>query len=412
MSQTDAIHAGHFPESNWGQSTVPVFQTASFSATTAQELSDIFTGQQPGFAYTRSSNPTTAALERRLTELEGGVGCIVTSSGMAAISSLLLGLLSAGDRVVASAGMFAGTLTLLTKTLARFGVATEFVDITDTEQVAGAIDAQTKLVLVETIGNPKMDVPDLAALSQVTRAAGIPLVVDATVTTPALMRARDWGADLVVHSTTKFINGHGTAIGGALIDTGHYDWSTSPFEHIRALAEVQGKLALLAYLRTATYRDLGPAAAPMNSFLIAQGLETLPVRMARHCDNALALARFLDKHSLVDWVNYPGLPESPYYKLAQRQYQGRGGALLTLSLGTRERAFRFIDSLGLALNQTNIGDAKTLVIHPASTIYHDFTPADKRAAGVSEDLVRVSVGLEEPDDIRNDFEQALARMES
>ena len=410
MSQTSAIHAGHPQENNWGQSTVPIFQTASFACPTAQELADTFTGKKAGFAYTRSSNPTTAALERRLTELEQGVGCIAMASGMGAVSAVLLGLLRTGDQVVASAGLFGGTLTLLTRTLDRFGVVTRFVDVTDTDEVVRAVTPQTRLVLLETIGNPKMDVPDLQAIADAAHRVSAPLVLDATVTTPALMRARDFGADLVIHSTTKFINGHGTAVGGALIDTGLYDWAAGPFTQIHPFGTAQGKLAFLAYLRSVTYRDLGAAAAPMNSFLMLQGLETLPLRMARHCDHALALARFLRDHQHVDWVHYPGLPDDPFYQRADRQFGGRFGALLTFGLGTRQRSFRFINALRLAMNQTNIGDAKTLVIHPASTIYHDFTPEQKAAAGVGEDLIRVSVGLEEIDDLQNDFAQALEKV--
>ena len=409
MNLTNAIHGGNDDPGQWGQSVVPIYQAASFSQATAQELADVFQGRKPAYAYSRSSNPTTGALERRLTQLEQGVGAIVTASGMAAITSVFLGLLQAGDEVVASQGLFGGSLTLLTKTLSRFGVRTSFVDASDSQQVQQAVSDRTRLIFVETIGNPKMDVPDIKALSQIARQAQVPLVVDSTVTPPCLFKAREFGVDLVVYSTTKFINGHGTAIGGAIVDTGLYDWGQSPFEHIVPWATKVGSFAFLAYLRNATYRDLGGAAAPLNSFLMSQGIETLALRMARHCEQALRLAEFLEAHDAVSWVQYPGLDGSPFYERVQQQFGGQGGALLTFGLGTEARAFAFIDSASLALNQTNIGDAKTLIIHPASTIYHDFTAEDKRAAGVTEDLVRVSVGLEEYEDIKQDFEQALTR---
>jgi O-acetylhomoserine (thiol)-lyase len=409
MNQTDAIHGGNNDPGQWGQSVVPIYQTASFSQATAQGLADVFQGRKPAYAYSRSSNPTTGALERRLTELEQGVGAIAMASGMAAISAVFLGLLQAGDEVVASQGLFGGSLTLLTKTLSRFGVTGRFVDASDTDQVKQAVSDRTRLIFVETIGNPKMDVPDIRALSQIARQANVPLVADSTVTPPCLFKAVEFGVDLVVYSTTKFVNGHGTAIGGAVVDTGLYNWAKGPFEHIVPWAEKVGPLAFLAYLRNATYRDLGSAAAPLNSFLMCQGLETLSMRMARHCEQALRLAEFLQGHKAVPWVHYPGLTQSPFYGRIQQQFDGKGGALLTFGLGTKDRAFAFIDAVSLALNQTNIGDAKTLVIHPASTIYHDFTEAQRLAAGVTEDLVRVSVGLEDYTDIEQDFEQALAR---
>lgn len=409
MNLTDAIHAGNDDLGQWGQSVVPIYQTASFSQATAQALADVFQGRKPAYAYSRSSNPTTGALERRLTQLEQGVGAIAMASGMAAISSVFLGLLSAGDEVVSSQGLFGGSLTLLTKTLSRFGVKTRFVDASDAGQVREALSDRTRLIFVETIGNPKMDVPDIEALSRIARQANIPLVVDSTVTPPCLFKAKDFGVDLVLYSTTKFINGHGTAIGGAVVDTGLYDWGRGPFEHVVPWAQKVGSLAFLAYLRNATYRDLGGAASPFNSFLMSQGLETLSMRMTRHCDQALRLARFLQTHSAVSWVGYPGLTDSPFYERTQRQFGGQGGALLTFGLGTKDRAYAFIDSVSLALNQTNIGDAKTLVIHPASTIYHDFAATEKQDAGVTEDLVRVSVGLEEYKEIEQDFDQALSR---
>ena len=267
--------------------------------------------------------------------------------------------------------------------------------------------SKTKVIFVETIGNPRMDVPDIPALAEIARKANIPLVVDNTVTTPVIIQPKEFGADIVVHSTSKFINGSGSAIGGALIDAGNYDWAQGLFDDIKKLAKRAGQLAFLVHLRNLIYRDLGGCAAPMNSFLMMQSLETLPARMSLHCDNAGKLADYLQKHPDVSWVNYPGLPDSPFYGRAKKLFAGRGGGLLTFGLGTKQKAFRFIDSLKLAKNVANLGDAKTLVIHPASTIFHEFSLAECNSMGVGEDMVRVSVGIEDFEDIKNDFEQAM-----
>lgn len=408
-TDTIAIHGGFAGDVGTGATAVPIYQTVAYAYKTAQELADVFDGRASGYLYTRIANPTTAALEARLAELEGGIGCIATSSGMAAIASVAMGLLRAGDELIAAAGIFGGTVSLFKNTLGRFGVKTVLVDAGQAGQFADAVTDKTRLIFVETIGNPRMDVPDIPAVAEVAGKADIPLVVDSTVTTPVLARPGQYGADIVVHSTSKFINGHGTAIGGAIIDTGNYDWSAGRFEDVKQLSAKAGGLAFLAHLRNLIYRDLGGCPAPVNSFLMLQGLQTLPTRMARHCENAGKLAHFLQDHPEVCWVNYPGLPDSAFYERALRLFSGRTGALLTFGLEDRQRAFRFIDSLKLAKNLANLGDAKTLVIHPCSTIFHEFSPPEKRAMGVGEDMIRVSVGLEDFEDIRADFEQALAK---
>ena len=405
---TMALHGGFSGDAN-GATAVPICQTVSYEYKTAGELADVFAGKAPGYIYTRIANPTTSALEGRLTGLEDGVGCIATASGMAAIASVAMGLLRSGEKIVAASGIFGGTVSLFVNTLGRFGVETVLVDVGDTDNVARAIDAKTRLVFIETIGNPAMDVPDIPAVADVAHQAGIPLVVDNTVTTPFLIRPGDYGADIVVHSTSKFINGHGTAIGGAIVDTGNFTWRTGPFEDIRRLAERAGGLAMLSHLRNLIYRDLGGCPAPMNSFLMLQGIETLGGRMTTHCDNAMKLAEFLSAHPSVGWVNYPGLADSPFKPRVDALFAGRGGGLLTFALGDKDRAFAFIDSLRLAKNLANLGDAKTLVIHPASTIFHEFDASQLQAMGVSDDMVRVSVGIEDFEDIRADFEQAITR---
>ena len=408
-ADTSAIHGGFAGDSLTGASAVPISQTVSYAYETAQELADVFAGKAPGYIYTRIANPTTTALEIRLTELEDGIGCIATSSGMAAIASVVMGLLRTGDEIIAATGIFGGTVSLFENTLGRFGVRTKLVDAADTEQFAKTINTKTKLIFVETIGNPRMDVPDMPAIAEIAHQANIPLIVDNTVTTPFLIKPREFGADIIVHSTSKFINGHGTAIGGAIIDTGNYNWAAGPFEDLKQLSEKVRRLAFLVHLRNLIYRDLGGCPAPMNSFLMLQGLETLSVRMAKHCENAEKLAKYLQDHPKVCWVNYPGLANSEFRSRTEELFNGRGGGLLTFGLGDKQKAFRFIDSLKLAKNLANLGDAKTLVLHPSSTIFHEFSIADQEKMGVGEDMVRVSVGIEDFEDIRDDFEQAIEK---
>jgi O-acetylhomoserine (thiol)-lyase len=409
-ADTRGIHGGFKGDSDSGATAVPIYQTVSYAYKTAQELADVFDNKAPGYIYTRLANPTTAALEARLTELEGGIGCIATSSGMAAIASVVMGLARAGDEIIAAGGIFGGTVSLFENTLGRFGLKTNLVDAADTDQFAGAVNDRTKLIFVETIGNPRMDVPDIPAIAEITHQANIPLIVDSTVTTPFLIRPVDFGADIVVHSTSKFINGHGTAIGGAAIDTGKYNWAEGPFEDIKELSQKARQMAFLAHLRNLIYRDLGGCPAPMNSFLMLQGLETLGGRMVRHCENAKELAQYLQGHQKVRWVNYPGLAGSEFHSRVDKLFNGRGGGLLTFGLGDKQKAFRFIDSVKLAKNLANLGDVRTLVIHPASTIFHEFSAQEQLQMGVTDELIRVSVGIEDFEDIRKDFEQAIEKV--
>ena len=406
---TISIHGGSAYGESYGSATAPIYQTTAYAYSTADELADVFAGRAGGYIYSRLGNPTNSALERRLAEMEGGVGCVATASGMAAITALAVGLLRAGDEIVCSAGIFGGTISLFRNTLGRFGVKTTFVDAAKTEQFINAVNENTKFIFVEAIGNPKMDVPDLRAIAAIARGAGIPFVVDSTVTTPVLIRPKDFGADIVIHSTSKFINGHGTAIGGAIVDTGNYDWSSGVFAEICDIAQKAGQLALLVHLRNLICRDLGGCASPMNSFLMLQGLDTLNARMRIHCENAHRLALYLQNHTGVLWVNYPGLSGGPFCDRVAELFGGCGGALLTFGLGDRQSAWRFIDALRLAKNLANLGEAKSLVLHPASTIFHEFSDAERERIGVTEDMVRVSVGLEDFEDIRDDFEQAIEK---
>lgn len=406
-NDTLAVHGGFAGDGGSGASAVPICQTVSYAYKTAQGLADAFAGKSPGYIYTRIANPTTTALESRLTELEDGIGCIATSSGMAAIASAVMSLVKAGDEIIAAAGIFGGTVSLFENTLSRFGVKTIFVDVAETDNFAEALIDKTKLLFIETIGNPRMDVPDIPAVAEIAHKAGIPLIVDNTVTTPAIFKPGEFGADIVVHSTSKFINGHGTAIGGAIVDTGNYNWRQGPFDDIIDISQRVGQLAFLWHLRNVIYRDLGGCPAPMNSFLLLQGLETLPGRMARHCDNAEKLAQFLKNHPKVSWVNYPGLKTSEFNERVTKLFAGRAGGLFTFGLGDKRKAYEFIDSLKLAKNLANLGDAKTLVLHPASTIFHEFDAEELDPMGVTDDMIRVSVGIEDFEDIKADFEQAI-----
>lgn len=406
---TRAIHSG-VDSFQTGATTTPLVESTAFAYPTAEEIEAVFAGRDAGFVYSRIANPTVRAFEARFTALEDGLGAIALSSGMAAISSLVLALAGSGEEIVAGSSLFGGTYSLFQHTLRRYGIGVRFVDPRSPAAFREAIHDATRLVFVETIGNPKLDVPDIAAIAAVTRERGVPLVVDSTVTTPLLVQPKRLGADLIVHSTSKFINGHGNAIGGILVDAGTFDWSNARFPFLAPFRARVGQFALLAALRNRICRDLGCCLAPFNAFLLNMGIETLGVRMERHGTNAARLAAFLAGHPKVDAVGYPGLDSHPDHGVADRQFGGRYGAVVTLRLGTRERCFGFINGLRLAKTAANLGDTRTLVVHPASTICRDLGVEERLAMGVTEDLVRVSVGIEDPVDILADMEQALERM--
>ena len=390
-----------------GATLPPISQVSAFAYETAEELEKVFTNKTPGFAYTRIGNPTVDAFEKRICELEGGLTATACSSGMAAITATLMNLLQSGDEVIAGSGLFGGTIDLFGD-LEAYGIKTKFVKQVNVEQIGKHITDKTKVIFGELIGNPGLDVMDIASVAELAHTNGIPLVVDATTATPYLTRSIEYGADIVIHSSSKYINGSGNAISGIIIDGGHFKWD--PAKH-PALAEYQkfGNLAFSARLRNDTWRNIGGCLAPMNAYLNIVGLETLGLRMQRICDNALALAKALEGIEDIR-VNYPGLENNPYYPLVKRQFGSRGGGIVTLRAGSKERAYRLMNALKYALKATNIGDTKTLVIHPASTIYLHSTEEQRIHAGVYEDTVRVSVGIEDEADLIGDFLDAIKHL--
>jgi len=390
-----------------GATAVPIVQSSSFAYQSAEDLEDVFRGRAAGQVYTRLGNPTTEALERRLAILEGGGAAIATASGMAAITTAVLTILRAGDEILSSSSLFGGTFSLFRDTLSNYGITARFVDPLDLDGFRSAINERTRLLFVETIGNPKLDVPDVPALARIAHEAGIPIMVDSTVSTPYLASGAELEADILAYSTSKYINGTGTTIGGAIIDRGVFDWNSPKFPHFEQFHKKYRAFAFTARARKLVHKDLGACASPFNSYLLTEGIQTLALRMERHCSNALALARFLKQHPRVAWVNYPGLEDSPQHAVAARLYGGRYGGLLTFGTGDKASAFKAINGLKLAKNLANIGDAKTLVIHPASTICADYNAEEKTLLGVTEDLIRVSVGIEDCRDIVEDFKQAL-----
>ncbi len=414
---TQALHAGHEPDGTTNSRAVPIYQTSSYTFDSSEHAARLFALEEPGNIYTRIMNPTTEVLEKRLAAMDGGVGALAVASGTSAILLTVLNLARSGDNIVSASYLYGGTYNLFNHTLARMGISVKFVDSSDPAQVAAAIDEKTKAVYTETIGNPKNNVDDLQALAKVAHDHSLPFVVDNTVATPCLFRPIEHGADIVVYSLTKFIGGHGTSIGGAVVDSGNFDWasgrfpeftSPDPSYHGLIYHEALGKEAFIAKMRVTLLRDLGPCLSPFNAFLLLQGLETLHVRMPRHCENALKLAQFLENHPDVAWVNYPGLPSHPDYQRAQKLLPAGQGAILGFGIkGGKEAGSRFIDEVKLASHLANIGDAKTLVIHPASTTHQQLSEEQQVASGVSPDFIRVSVGIEDIADIIDDFDQAL-----
>jgi O-acetylhomoserine (thiol)-lyase len=420
--ETIALHGGQVPDPTTGARAVPIYQTTSYQFRDSEHAARLFALQEFGNIYTRLMNPTTDVFEKRLTELDGGVGALGVASGQAAITLSILNIAQAGDEIVSADNLYGGTYNLFRHTLPRLGIKTHFVKSNDLEAIERAIGPRVKAVYAESIGNPKLDVADVEGISKIAHAKGIPLILDNTVS-PYLFRPFDHGADILVYSATKFIGGHGTSIGGAIVDSGKFDWSSGKFplisepdpsyhgtEFIKALAPL-GNLAYIIKARVTLLRDLGPALSPFNSFLFLQGLETLTLRLRRHSENALALARSLEKHAKVAWVNYPGLESSPEHARAKKYLPNGAGAILGFGIhGGRDAGRRFIDSLKLVSHLANVGDAKTLAIHPATTTHSQLSPEEQRATGVTDDYVRISTGLEHIDDIVADVNQALAQV--
>jgi O-acetylhomoserine (thiol)-lyase len=414
---TLAVHGGQTPDPTTGSRAVPIYQTTSYVFNDTAHAARLFSLQEFGNIYTRIMNPTTDVLEKRVALLEGGVAALATASGQSAISLALLNLTRPGDEIVASASLYGGTNTLFASTFPRLGVTVKLVDQEDPENFRRAAGGKTRAFFVESLGNPKLDVPDFEVLAGLAHAEGVPLVVDNTVPSPALCNPLKYGADIVVHSATKFIGGHGTSIGGLIVDAGRFNWTggrfpdltePDPCYHGLRYVDTFGSLAYILKARVHLLRDLGPALSPFNSFLFLQGLETLHLRMARHCENAMAVAGFLGVHPKVAWVNYPGLPDHPSHRLARRYLQKGFGALVGFGIrGGREAGRRFIDRLRLFSHLANIGDARSLAIHPATTTHSQLTPEKRLEAGVSEDYIRLSLGLEDQADLIEDLEQAL-----
>lgn len=415
--ETISIHGGQEPDPTTGSRAVPIYQTTSYVFRDTQHAANLFALQESGNIYTRIMNPTQDVFEKRVAELEGGVGALATASGQAAITYSILNIAGPGDEIVSSTNLYGGTYNLFAVTLKKLGIDVKFVDPRDPENFRRAITARTKALFAETIGNPRVDVLDIKAVAKVAHGAGVPLIIDNTFPSPYLCRPFDHGADIVVHSATKFIGGHGTSIGGVIVDGGTFDWTNGKFPglvepdpsyHGISYTAALGNLAYITKARVQLMRDLGAAISPFNAFLLLQGLETLHLRMERHSRNALAVARFLENHDLVNWVNYPGLESSPYYKLS-REYLPKGqGAILTFGIkGGREAGRKFIDSLKLFSHLANVGDSKSLVIHPASTTHQQLTEEQQQSTGVTPDLVRLSIGTETVDDLIYDLDQAL-----
>ncbi|BAU27156.1 O-acetylhomoserine (thiol)-lyase [Aneurinibacillus soli] len=415
--ETICLHGGQEVDPTTQSRAVPIYQTSSYVFKDTDHAANLFGLKEFGNIYTRIMNPTQDTFEQRIAQLEGGVGALAVSSGQSAITFAILNIAGAGDEIVASSNLYGGTYNLFVHTLGKLGIKVTLVDPSDTENFRAAITDKTKAVYTETIGNPRIDVADLEGIAAIAHENGVPLIVDNTFASPYLCRPIEFGADIVIHSATKFIGGHGTSIGGVIVDSGKFDWSNGKFPGLSepdpsyngvVYTEAVGNLAYIIKARVQLLRDIGAATTPINSWLFIQGLETLHLRMERHVENALKVAQFLQNHELVSWVNYPGLEGDKYYERAQKYLPKGAGAVFTFGIkGGIEEGKKFINSLKLFSHLANIGDAKSLVIHPASTTHLQLTEEQQIGAGVSPDLIRLSIGIEAIDDIIADLEQAL-----
>ena len=417
--ETIAVHGGYTPDPTTKSVAVPIYQTSSYAFDSAQHGADLFDLKVQGNIYTRIMNPTTDVLEKRVAELEGGIGALALASGSAAVTYALMTIAEQGDNIVSSSTLYGGTYNLFAHTLPQFGIEVRFADPRKPAEFAALIDAKTKAVYCESIGNPLGNVTDFGALAKIAHENGVPLIVDNTVPSPYLCRPFDHGADIVVHSLTKYLGGHGNSIGGAIVDSGKFPWADhkAKFKRLNepdvsyhgvVYTEALGPAAYIARARVVPLRNMGAALSPFNSFLILQGIETLAVRMDRICDNTLAVAKFLQQHPAVSWVNYAGLPDHPDHALAQQYLAGRASGILTFGVkGGRAAGEKFLDALKLVIRLVNIGDARSLATHPASTTHRQLSPEELAKAGVSEDMVRLSIGIEHIDDLKEDIDQAL-----
>jgi len=415
---TLALHAGYTPDPTTKSRAVPIYQTTSYQFNNTDHAAALFSLAEPGNIYTRIMNPTSDVFEQRIAALEGGVAGLATASGQFAQLLAVTSLANSGDEIISSSALYGGTYTQFSQSFRRLGIKAHFVDNADPEKIASLINDKTRLIYLETIGNPKLEIPDFEAVADVAHAHGLPLIVDNTFATPYLWRAFDHGVDIVVHSTTKWIGGHGLSIGGVIVDSGKFDWKASgrhpnliepePAYHGAVLADLVGNLAFIIRARVVGLRDLGGSQAPFNSFLNIIGLETLPLRMQRHVDNALAVAQYLSQHPAVEWVNYPGLPSHPSYERAQKYLPKGAGAVIGFGIkGGKAAGKNFIDGLKLFSHLANVGDARSLAIHPATTTHQQLNEVEQAASGVTDDYIRLAVGIEDIDDILWDLDQAL-----
>ncbi|MGN0632442.1 MAG: O-acetylhomoserine aminocarboxypropyltransferase/cysteine synthase family protein [Oscillospiraceae bacterium] len=404
---TSLLHEANAHDKTTGATLTPIYQVSAFAQETAEQLERVFNNKAPGFAYTRISNPTVAAFEKRINALEKGVGAVACSSGMAAVTMSLLNILRSGDEVIAGAGLFGGTIDLFGD-LSALGIKIHFIEHVTPDEIRPLLNERTRAVFAELIGNPSLEIVDLKSVSELVHSFGVPLIIDSTTATPYLINPFRFGADIVVHSTSKYINGGGNSISGIIIDSGNFSWD---FEKYPSLSKYKkfGRLCYLAALRNGIWRNVGGCLAPMNAFMNLVGMETLGLRMERSCENALSLARFFEKCEGIS-VNYPALESSPDNRLCKELLGGKGGAILTVRAGSKERAFRLINGLALSTNATNIGDVRTLVIHPSSTIYAHSTDKQKLTAGVFDDTIRISVGIEDIEDLIGDFSQSIEKL--
>jgi len=418
--ETLALHGGQVPDPATNARAVPIYQTTSYVFNDAEHAANLFALREFGNIYTRMMNPTTDVFEKRIAGLEGGVGALGVSSGQAAITLSLLNLIHPGEEIVSSLSLYGGTYNLFSSTFPRLGIKVRYVDSTDPRNFKKAITDKTRALYSETVGNPRLDTLDLEEVGRIAHDNGIPLVVDNTLPTPYLLRPLDHGADVVVHSATKFIGGHGTSIGGVIVDSGKFDWTSGKFPdmtepdpsyHGIAYTKSFSNLAYIIKARVQLLRDLGPALSPFNAFLFLQGLETLHLRMERHSSNAAKVAEFLEGHKDVTWISYPGLKSHPQYELAKKyHHRGLYGAILGFGIkGGKDAGKRFIESLRLLSHLANVGDAKSLAIHPATTTHSQLTPQEQLSTGVTDDFIRLSIGLESIDDIISDIDHALAK---
>lgn len=414
---TQVLHSGYNPQDHNGTQAIPIYQTSAYVFENTDDAAGKFNLSIPGYIYTRLNNPTNDILEQRLAAIEGGVGAVVTASGAAAISTTMLTLLRTGEHIVSSSSLYGGTYNLFSVTLPRLGITTTFVEPTNPENFDKAVQENTRAIFIEAVGNPKLDITDIEAISKIAQKHKIPLIVDNTVISPALLKPIEYGANIVIHSLTKYINGNGTSLGGAIIDGGNFDWSSgkfpeftepSPGYHGLILHQALGKFAFIAKIRIEGLRDLGTSLSPFNSFQILQGLETLSIRMKQHSQNALNLAKWLKEQEEVAWVNYLGLEDNPYKTLVEKYLPNGQSGLVTFGLkGGYQAAKKTVDNVKIFTLLANLGDTKSLIIHPASTTHQQLSEEAQRQTGVTPDLIRLSVGLEDIEDLKRDLKQAF-----